>query len=393
MKSLVNNDMSVKCVNVGPTGHSVLSPSGAERWLHCAASARLERDLAEAGGMSDGGAAAAEGTLAHECAAEAVLSALGEDDLERSAALTTAYASGDVSGDMEECAETYRDYVMGLYRSLLAVDGGTRIYVERGVSLDVWMPGCGGTADCLICGNGVLHVVDYKFGAGVSVSAVENAQLKLYALGALGALGDAGVRVVWLHIVQPRCGGLSVWKTCPDDLYRFGGEVQAAARAALCDGGEAVPGLWCRFCRARGCCRALTDVSLRTATGLPDVRLISDRDLGERVLPMVGQLRAWLSSVEDYALERVRGGAVVPGWKVGAGRSMRYITDVAEAHRRLNAAGYDDADIVKPEELVGLTEMEKIVGRKRFAELVGDLIEKRAGREKLVRDGVAEDFK
>lgn len=378
--------------------HSVLSPSGAEKWLNCPGSALLEQAIAEATGDDGSSAAAHEGTVAHALAAERVCARLGMHNDKRDTVLTVAYAAGEVTGEMEECAEMYAAYIGGLYDGLKITSiGHPQVDIEQRVDLSTVAPGCFGTADCILRGedvNGeVVHIVDYKYGQGVRVDVELNAQLMLYAYGVLRGVADD--TAVVLHIVQPRVArGINAWRTSAGEIrYWVLGTARPAAQKALEDGGECHAGEWCRFCRARGCCKALQVQA--TATGMPDVRLISDEDLGRNVLPLIPQLRAWLSAVEDYALERALSGAVIPGWRIGHGRSVRRITDPAGVHKRLAAAGFDDSDIMRPEELVSLTELEKIVGRKRFGTLCGDLIDKPEGKPKLmlnVECGMSNDF-
>lgn len=371
--------------SVTTRAHSVLSPSGAEKWLNCPGSALLERAITEATGDDGGSAAAHEGTVAHALAAERLYARLGLKSGERDTVLTVAYAAGEVTGEMEECADVYADYIGGIYDGMTQC-GAVTVSIEQRVDLNAVAPGCFGTADCILRGEDtdgtVVHIVDYKYGQGVRVCAELNAQLMLYAYGVLRGVSDD--TAVVLHIVQPRVGhGIGHWRTSAGDIRMWVFDAaRPAAYRALQDGAECRAGEWCRFCRARGCCKALQVQA--TATGMPDVRLISDEDLGRNVLPLIPQLRAWLSAVEDYALERALGGAEIPGWRIGHGRSVRRITDQAEVHKRLAGAGYDDSDIMRPEELVSLTELEKIVGRKRFAMLCADLIDKPEGKPKLM---------
>lgn len=274
--------------------HSVLSPSGAEKWLNCPGSALLEQAIAEATGDDGSSAAAHEGTVAHALAAERVCARLGLDGGERDTVLTVAYAAGEVTGEMEECADMYAAYIGGMYDGMKQY-GSVTGDIERRVDLSTVAPGCFGTADCILGGTdlegAVVHIIDYKYGQGVRVPAELNAQLMLYAYGVLRGVADD--TAVVLHIVQPRVSaGIGHWRTTAGEIrYWVLGTARPAAIAALKDGAECRAGEWCRFCRARGCCKALQVQA--TATGMPDVRQY-------RAWATQGYLRLMRGPVIDY---------------------------------------------------------------------------------------------
>src|SRR5690606_11631830 len=259
------------------------------------------------------------------------------------------------------------------------------VLVESRLDFSAWVPDGFGTGDAVIASDAGVDVVDLKYGRGVRVEAANNAQLRLYALGALrayGALYDA--RRVRTTIVQPRLDHIDSEELDVDDLLRWAEEyVAPRAKLAYAGEGEFAAGEHCRFCRAAATCRARAEVNLEISRY--DFAPPSELSLEEiaDVLSRVDELVRWAGDVKDYAISQVRDhGAVIPGWKLVEGRSVRKYVDEEKAAAALIAAGLD-AESVYQRKLRTITDLEKTVGKKRVAEVLGDLIVKPPGAPTL----------
>ncbi|MGM9871349.1 MAG: DUF2800 domain-containing protein [Muribaculaceae bacterium] len=375
--------------------HALLSPSSAHRWLNCTPSAHLEEKEADKESSY-----ALEGTLAHAICARKLKEYLGlADDEEREeiARLAAAY----YTDEMEELTDAYVSIVKGKLDAARAVTPDARLLVEVRLNFHPYVPESFGTADAVVIADGRMEVIDFKYGKGVRVSAFENPQMMIYGLGALDAYSaEYYIRSVRMTIVQPRLENLSEWETDAEGLVKWGVDTLApAARRAFRGEGAQRPGLWCRFCKVNSRCRALFELGKGSAES--DARLLSDRELSEEVLPLLPAIKSWVSDVEDYALHRALDGAELPGWKVVEGRSIRRIPDTEGAASVLRAAGLSAEEVYRPRELRTLTELERKLGKKRFSELLGPLVEKPKGKPTLAAAGdprpaidpVADDFK
>jgi hypothetical protein len=145
-----------------------------------------------------------EGTLAHEVA-EAIARCGG-------------YASyDDIPMEMLEHAKGYSDYIQELTKSDDAI-----VLLEQRVDFSPWVPDGFGTCDCILIQGDTLTIIDYKYGVGVAVSAVDNPQMKLYALGALNDYGIAlDVSKVEMHIYQPRINNISADSLMVSELLEW----------------------------------------------------------------------------------------------------------------------------------------------------------------------------
>lgn len=380
-----------------PRAHALLGASGAHRWMACPASARLEETLPESTST-----AAEEGTLAH---------AIVETKLTRFlSGEKTGMATEEQQADplyqriMEDHTDEYIDYVIDLYGKVRAECPDAELMSEMRVNYSRWVPEGFGTTDTVIIADGTAHVIDFKYGKGVPVSAIGNPQLRLYALGALEAFGILyDIRDVTVHIVQPRTmeGGSSETLHV-NELLRWADEVVApAAQAAYAGGGEAVPGEHCRFCRAgkNGLCRKRRDVLMERVNQVEqrDPQLLTDEEIAD-LLPILDDIAKWCKSVQDYALNAATNNHVTfHGYKLVHGRSNRRITDATAAATLLLEAGYEAETIMTDPQLRGITELEAKIGKKALAETLGDLLEKPEGKPTLVpasdpREAIANDM-
>ena len=353
-----------------PDSHALLSASSAHRWLNCPPSAKAVEGTADA--PSD---AALQGTAAHALAEHKLLRALKR----RSKRPTSEW----IDDEMDALTSDYVDFVLERLAEVRQTCPDAQVFVEQRLDYSHVAPGGFGTGDCVIVAEPTLHVIDLKYGMGVQVSAVDNPQLKLYGLGALAAFGALyDITEVQLSIFQPRRANVETWTISTADLITWGQETVAPIAAiAAAGGGEYKAGAWCQFCRIAPTCRARADANLALARHefAPPAELTLDEVAG--VLTRIPELKAWASNVEAWALAQAQAGTQVPGFKVIAGRSVRKYSDEAAVAEAAKQAGYTD---IWDKKLIGITAMEKLMGRSTFKDVLGDLVVKPEGRPTLV---------
>lgn len=364
-----------------PDTHALLSASAAKRWLNCPPSVRLTENMPDTASEY-----AAEGTLAHslgELKVRKKFEIMKKSEYDKR--LKAIKADPLFTAEMDSRTDTYLDYVAAIMHSYTTKP---YIAIEKRLDYSHIAPGGFGTGDCLVMCGGDLHIIDFKYGRGVPVSAEDNPQLKLYALGAVREyemLYD--IQNITLHIVQPRTeDGNSSWSIPRAALDEWGESIKPIAQLAYDGKGEFHCGEHCRFCKAKAVCRARAEFILSEAefSALPP-ELLSDEELG-KILERAKLFANWLSDVEEYALNEILSGKTVAGFKAVEGRSNRKITDIDKAFELLKESGFDEALLYERKPL-GLTELEKLVGGKsKLTEIIGGYIEKpRASRPSFRR--------
>jgi len=353
-----------------PQKHALLSASSAHRWLHCPPSAKLTAGVTEAPSE-----AALQGTAAH---------ALAEHKLRRALKQQSKRPVSEYEDDeMDSYTNDYVSYVLEQYEQAKQVTSGAVIYIEQHLDFSNVVPGGFGTGDCLIVADGMLHVIDLKYGLGVLVEAEWNPQMMLYAIGAL-ALFDAlyDIEQVALTIFQPRRENVSTWTISVAELNEWAEQtLKPAAELAAKGEGEFYAGAWCQFCRIASTCRARAETNLELAKFefAPPAEL-SPAEVA-KVLTQIPELTRWASDVQDYALSQALSGEQYEGFKLVAGRSIRKYTDETAVAEAAKAAGYRD---IYKRSLLTITAMEKLMGKKQFSEILGDLVVKPDGKPTLV---------
>lgn len=376
-------------------GHALLSPSASHRWLHCTAAPRLEEGIKD-----EGSDYAAEGTLAHAYCAMKLKNFLGlptDGEKEEIAALQEKYGTGE----MAEYTDTYATIVLEKYNAARAATPDAQLLVETRLDFSDYVPEAFGTADAIIIADGTMEVIDFKYGKGVKVSAVENPQMMIYALGAYTHFAfEYRIDNLRATIVQPRIDNLSEYEITVEELTAWAANVLTpAAEKAYKGEGPQTPGAWCQFCKVKNQCRALASRCKEVVA--VDPKLITPEELAKDVLPMVPIVKTWISGVEDFALAQALSGVQLPGWKIVEGRSVRKITDTDSVAAVLTKNGYKQNDIFKPVEMRTITDLEKLVGKKQFAAMCGEWINKPQGKPTLAPEGdkrkaidpIADDFK
>lgn len=355
-----------------PVKHAVLSASASHRWLHCNPSARLELEFNDRGT-----AAAAEGTAAH---------ALCEHKLRRKLKLRSERPISNFGNDeMEQHTDDYTDFVMEQVIRERRRDAETQVLIEQRLDFSCYVPDGFGTGDCLIVSKGRLHIIDFKYGQGVLVKAEENPQMKLYALGALREFGEKyQIKKIKMTIFQPRRDNVSTWEITAAKLKRWAEkDLKPRAVKAYNGEGEYCPGEWCLFCKAAVKCRARAEEKLKLAQSefkLPP--LLTDAEI-EAVLAKLPDIKKWAEEIQEYALQAALGGKQWQGFKLVEGRSNRKYADEEAVVKAAKAAGYHD---IYKQTLIPITEMERLMGKKEFATIVGGLIVKPQGKPTLVED-------
>ena len=386
-----------------PNAHAIVTASGFERWSHCTAAPRYEEHFPDGSSIY-----ADEGTLAH-----AVCELHGR---KKFTVMTKRKFNAELKKLQEkelwsdEMLKTAAFYVDFLTEKAMGFSAIPQVFFETRVDLTEYIPEGFGTCDCIMVGDDVLRITDYKHGKGVPVSSIGNGQMRLYALGALKYLypiyGDT-IKRICTAIVQPRITEevTEEWLTV-DDLKAWGETIKPKAQAAYFGTGTFEPGEWCRFCKGKAECRAraeyysgfsqyataelagrLTDAD-KTAreqaldNGADVPAILTDEDVAELLKKAEG-LAAWYADLQAYATEAILAGRALPGWKVVEGRQVRAFKDADKALEIMRGEGYDDAILYERKPLT-LAQLEKLTGKKRFAELMSDNITWPRGKPTLV---------
>jgi len=362
--------------------HAVLSASSAYRWLACPPSARLEEQFEETTSTY-----AEEGTLAHSIAEQKLRFLLKQISAQDYAQALQIFEKNEFySASMLDYIESYTSIVMEKVNEAKARSADAVVLLEQKLDFSDWVPEGFGTGDVVIISDGVLEIIDLKYGKGVPVSAEDNAQMRLYALGALATFDSLyDIQTVRMTVVQPRLDSVSSDEITAEMLYWWADtELIKRAQLAWEGKGEFQAGEHCRFCRARFNCRARAEANLELAKmEFKKPELLTDEEISE-VLKQADELRAWVSDVFDYALVQARDhGKKFKGWKLVEGRSVRQYADEGKVAETLLKAGYKEEQIYE-KKLWGITAMEKLLGKTLFNELLGDLVIKPAGKPTLV---------
>ena len=354
-----------------PKGHAILSASSSDRWLHCPPSARLCETYEDKG--SD---YAAEGTDAHELCEYKLKKALGMDASDPTENLTWH------NEEMEDCANGYAAYILEMVEAAKESCADPKVLIEQRVDFSRWVEQGFGTADCIIIAAGTLRICDYKHGLGVLVDATDNPQMKCYALGALELFDDIyDIDNVSMTIYQPRRQNISTFEISKDALYKWADEVlKPTADLAFAGDGNFLCGEWCGFCKAKHECRARAESNLTLAQyDFKFPPLLEDSEI-EYILSRADELVAWASDIKEYALQQAISGKEWAGWKLVEGRSNRKYSNEEAVIQVVTDAGFDPYE----KKLLGITAMQKRLGKSRFDELLTAYIEKPQGKPTLV---------
>ena len=386
-----------------PEVHAILSASSSKRWLNCTPSARLEQNF-----PNESSVYAEEGTAAH---------ALGEYKLrkylhERVKRPTSKYEDEE----MEANTDIYAEFIISTVERIKETCPHPLVMVEERLDYSYLVPSGFGTGDCVIIADGTLYVMDYKNGKGVFVNCDHNPQMMLYALGAYHAYGYLyRIKKVSMTIIQPRLENISTFECSVEELLDWAETyVRPRAKLAFEGKGEQVPGDWCRFCRARTSCKACADEAMAlvkeefldldagvledeteetdaTASFDPDTSvptfkspaLLSKTDI-EKMLPTLNRIESWIEAIFAYvSSEAINLGVSWDGYKVVEGRSKRQFLDTKSVVAAAEKAGYTD---IYKTELISLTAFEKLMGKKKFQEILGEYVVKPPGKLALVPD-------
>ena len=353
------------------TKHALLSASSAHRWMNCSPSARLEESFEDSSGE-----AAAEGTAAHALPEHQLRKALGI----RSKKPRSKYDCGE----MEEHTDGYVTFILEQLAVAKKNCKDPIIQIEKRLDFSSYVPEGFGTGDCVIVSDQLLHIIDFKYGQGILVDAEENPQIMLYALGALNLFdGIYEMDEVSMTIYQPRRENISTFAMPKDALYKWANDVlKPVAELAFNGEGDYLPGEWCRFCRASTKCRARAEQNLSLAKhefALPPI--LTDVNI-EEILHQIDNLTSWANDIKAYALSAaINQGKEWSGFKLVEGRSNRKYSDEESVADAAKKAGFED---IYRHSLIPLTAMEKLMGKKKFNEVLGELIIKPPGKPTLV---------
>ena len=353
--------------------HALLSASSSHRWLSCPPSARLCAEYEDKGSEY-----ALQGTDAHTLCEYKLKKLLGmkcENPIEN----LSFYDE-----EMEECADGYAVYVVEQFTKAKEKCSDPVLLIEQKLDFSKYVEEGFGTGDCVIVADGTVSVIDYKHGLGVLVAAEHNPQMMCYALGALELFdGIYDIDSVNITIYQPRRENISTYSISKEELIKWAEEILVpTAKLAFAGEGDFKAGEHCQFCKVKAKCRKRMEYNMELARyDFEMPATLSDEEITV-ILSKVDELSSWAEDVKEYALQQALGGTKYNGFKVVEGRSNRKYTNEDEVVKVVSSAGFDPYE----KKVAGITAMQKILGKKKFEEILGGFVYKPQGKPTLVPD-------
>lgn len=364
-------------INHSERAHAVLSASGADKWLNCPPSARLEESYPDTSSPY-----AKEGTLAHEIAEFKARNYFIETLPKRTFTSKLNKFKKDelYQNEMDEYTESYLEYIKEV---AMKYPSKPYIALEKKIDFSKYVPDGYGTCDCILIHGNDMHIIDFKYGKGVQVSAENNSQLMLYALGALEAYSMLyQIETLHLSIFQPRLDNISCFEISAANLLSWAvGDVEPKAKLAYDGIGDFKAGEHCRFCKAQAQCRAKAESIISVFPVKEEPALLTDDEIG-LILAKAKELVSWSNAVEDYALNAILSGKEIQGWKAVEGRSVRVFSDADKAFEKIVESGTPEEMLYERKPL-SLSQIEKLLGKKEFESIVSSFVIKPQGKPTL----------
>lgn len=378
-----------------PGVHAKLSASGAELWLNCPGSVHMREQFPEKGSS----VAAQEGTIAHAMGAYLIDNQADLESSDEGRKLFNEAESfyeehpelTDSVQDMVSYMEDYSDFVLDEYTKAKAECDDAALMTEQRIDYSKYVKGGFGTSDVIIIYDNNIEIIDLKYGKGVPITAVNNPQIRIYALGALEVFGDIyDFETVRMIIYQPRLSSITEEQMTVKDLLQWADDIVVpGAKKALAKTKAYNPGPWCtsHFCPGAAVCKKRAEYLLEINRLDDDPATLSREEIGA-VLAKVKEVTDWAKKLEDFAFAESQAGHKIPGWKIVEGKSNRKYADEGKVEDALIKAGFDKKDLFKAPELLGITAMEKLVTKKKFKEILTDkgLVIKPLGKPTLAPD-------
>lgn len=358
--------------------HALLSASKANMWLNCPPSIRASENIPDT--ISE---YAKEGTRAHALGELNLKLFLNQVAKKQYNKMKKEIIENDI--DMPSYVEEYSDFVIERLGEAQRKTKDAKLEIEVKVDFSKWVPKGFGTADAVIIADNCIEIIDLKYGQGIPVDAENNPQLKLYALGVLEEyLMLYDIKQISMAVYQPRLDSISTSIVTVDELIKWANEyVKPRANLAFKGEGEFKAGEHCRFCKIRSTCRKRAEENLRLAQyEFMQPATLSNEEIS-KILSQIDDLVSWSKDVKDYALEEAIKGVNFEGFKLVEGRSNRKYADENIIASTLENLGFKEEEIYS-KSLLSITAMEKLLGKKKFEECIGDYIIKPEGKPVLV---------
>lgn len=372
-----------------------LNPSSADRWTTCTASPGFILENAHRLPVEDR-TFTDPGTTAHEVAAACLQNR--EPD--------PARCPVPIDADMRWHGWNYAEFVNGLGQQ-------TWLAVENKIPLH-YMPGRNAIVDAAMFTDARLHIVDYKYGEGVLVSAENNLQAIIYAKALMlhKKLTLPHWYPVFIHIYQPRArdageSPVHTWDTTAGEINRLAEEIALTATKILLHQKNpkaevvfAPSEKACRWCPAKGFCAARQEELVKDIQVLatidpapkhfPPVCSISVRQFSA-ILKHKDQIIKWLNDAEEYALQHMKSGGQIPGFKLVTSRGgNRYWSNPKAAAAHLLKTILKREEVIE-EKVISPGAAEKLLGKNKFSVELTNLIARPPGRPVIAPDDDARE--